>query len=144
MPFGKGYAFWVWPVLTPACLDTAYSQKTRENIKNQTKCDVGFSIGQERKNICLPKGKRDSFSNEKGIPSVTRAKNLSWHGFNLGPFREKEVSKLAAEDLAIARFRRAGSCAWNTDTPLASGKGAAGALRRYPAPNPSHGASNGP
>jgi hypothetical protein len=42
---------------------------------------VDFSIGQERENICLPKEKRDSFSNEKGIPSVTRAKNLSWHGF---------------------------------------------------------------
>jgi hypothetical protein len=34
MPYGKGYVTWTWPVLTPAFLDTEYSRKSQNNVKN--------------------------------------------------------------------------------------------------------------
>ena len=69
LPYGKGYVFWTWPVLTPACLDTEYFRKSQDNVKNRTKFDTDFPIGQEREGICLKK--------DGGIPSVTGANFLS-------------------------------------------------------------------
>jgi hypothetical protein len=67
MPAGKGYAFWNWPVLTLAFLDTEYFQKMLENVKNRTKFDADFFIGQEWESICLTLEKGYSFGNVRSI-----------------------------------------------------------------------------
>src|ERR1035437_1803229 len=67
MPSGKGYAFWTWPVLTLAFLDTEYFRKMRGNVKNRIKCDADFSIGQEWESICLTLGKGYFFGNVRPI-----------------------------------------------------------------------------
>lgn len=67
MPSGKGYAFWTWPVLTLAFLDTEYFQMMLENVKNRIKFVTDFSIGQEWESICLTLRKWDFFGNVRPI-----------------------------------------------------------------------------
>ena len=98
MPCGKGYAFWTWPVLTLALLDTEYFRKTRNNVKNRTKCDANFFIGQEQKSICLTLGKGYSFGNgcKNSLVNI---------GPELVPSHEKGKRARLLMDLVIAVFR---------------------------------------